>query len=165
LEDKRDALPVLETPALENYKNINSLGFSERARAHLLRDLAKESDIWENDDDCLKERYELATYDFEISLYTQKELSLRDSLERPAEVEEIANIPQPSPPMAAVEPEEIIESSPIKVSTSHLQSAVTDVSLGSPREEEGDVNQRQQVTRDTVVFQTILHYTTTSPIG
>jgi len=71
-----------------------------------------------------------------------KELSLRESSGRPAEMKKIANIPQPSPPMAAVEPEEILnESLSIRVSSSHLQSAVTDVSFGSPREEEGDVNQ------------------------
>jgi len=57
------------------------------------------------------------------------------------EVEELANIPQPGPPMAAVEPEEIPNKSlSIKVTTSHLQSAVTDVSLGPPREVERDVN-------------------------
>jgi len=68
-----------------------------------------------------------------------KELSLRESSERPAEAKELANIPQPSLPRAAVKPEEITEPSPIKV--------------------------LQLVTRDDVVSQTILHYTTPSPSG
>jgi len=80
LEDKREALPLQVDPDLENYRNINSLGVCKRARAHLLRDLAKESDNWENDDECLDDRHELAMYDFEISLLTQQieryELSL-----------------------------------------------------------------------------------------
>jgi len=72
LEDKREALPLPVYPSLENYHNINSLGFSTRAWAHLLRNLAKESDNWENDDDYSEGRYELAIYESEISLYTQK---------------------------------------------------------------------------------------------
>jgi len=72
LEDKQEALPLQEDSALENCHNINSLGFSKRARAHLLRDLDKESDNWENDDDYLDDRNELATYDFEISLSIQR---------------------------------------------------------------------------------------------
>jgi len=79
-EDKREALPLQVDPDLENYRNINSLGVCKRARAHLLRDLAKESDNWENDDEYLDDRHELAMYDFEISLLTQRieryELSL-----------------------------------------------------------------------------------------
>jgi len=64
--------------------------------------------------------------------------------------------------MAAVEPEEINNKSlSIKVTTSQLKSAVTDVSLGSPREVERDVNQIQQVMRDAVVHQTISHHTST----
>jgi len=60
--DKREVLPLQkDPPSLEKYHNINSLGFCERARAHLLRDLAKESDNWETDDDYLDGRNELAT--------------------------------------------------------------------------------------------------------
>ena len=80
-------------------------------------------------------------------------------------MEGLANISQPTPPMAAVEPEEITNELSIKVSTSHLKPAVINVSLGTFREDEGDVNQRQQVMRDASVSQTILHYTTTSWSG
>ena len=157
----------------ENYSNINGLGYAKRARAHLLRDLAKWEN-WENDDDFLEERYELAGHDFSICLYTKsielygRALSLRQSSERPAEAKEIDNIPQPSPPIPMVEavgqPKEITnESLSISVSTSPLEPAVTDVSRGTPREEEVDVNQRQQVTRGAAVSQPILHYSTTSP--
>jgi len=69
--DKREALPLQESPALENYHNINSLGFSRRARAHL-SDLAKESNNWETDDDNLDDRNEFTVYEFEISLLTQR---------------------------------------------------------------------------------------------
>ena len=54
----------------ENYSNINGLGYAKRAREHLLRDLAKWVN-WENDDDFLEERYELAGHDFSICLYTK----------------------------------------------------------------------------------------------
>jgi len=81
--DKRENLPLQVDSSLENYHNINSLGFYERARAHLVRDLAKESDNWENDDDYLDDRNELAVYDFRISLLNQRieryELSLTKS--------------------------------------------------------------------------------------
>jgi len=82
--DKREVLPLQKDPALENYHNINSLGYYKSARAHLLRDLSKVSDNWENDDDFLDSRNELAEYDFEINLLTQQikrnELRDRDKL-------------------------------------------------------------------------------------
>jgi len=62
VEDKRKPLPLQEDPGLENYHNINSLGFSARARAHLLRNLAKESDNWNSDEDYSEGRYELASH-------------------------------------------------------------------------------------------------------
>ena len=104
LEDKQEDLP-LQNPALVNYNNINSLGFFTRARAHLLRDLNKESDNWENDDDFLEARNELAGYNSEISLLNRRiesyELAL--SLIVPSAQSENVNIPQPSPLIPIVE--------------------------------------------------------------
>ena len=142
-EDVPQLDPLQAELAIENYHNINSLGFAKRARAHLLRNLAKGSDNWENDDDSSrKDMNWLDTISPSVCTLSQsnfmKELSLSVNPQRDQRRwRNSPGIPQPSPPMAAVEPEEITESSSIKES--------------------------QLVTRDDVVSQTILHYTTTSP--
>jgi len=88
-------------------ESLNGLGNYQRAVSHMLRDVARESDNLENDDDFEDFRYELADHYRNINLLTQeiehhkKTISLHEepSITHSA-TEGISSSPQPSPKIA-----------------------------------------------------------------